>query len=65
MSVAFMTEAEAEAIINEKMDELMSKLVCSTQCTESGASIGLIGQCDDLQCPPEPEGGVCCGCCAV
>jgi len=60
MSATFMTESEAEALINEHMDELMSKLFCATQCSESGASTGLTGDCGALTCID----GLCCGCCA-
>lgn len=60
MSVAFMTEAEADEIIEKNIDEIFSKLTCSTQCTSSAASTGLTGQCDSLVCD---EFGSCCGCC--
>lgn len=65
MSVLFMTEFEAEALIEKNMDKLVSRVVCGTQCTNSGASASQ-NLCDvGLQCDPEaPDDPTqCCGCC--
>lgn len=59
MSVIFMTESEAEALIEDNMDKLISRVVCSTQCTNSMSS-ATQNLCDvGLDCSSDP----CCGCC--
>lgn len=63
MSVLFMTESEAETLIEENMDKLISRVVCSTQCTNSGASASQ-NLCDSgLICTDPNVPSSCCGCC--
>lgn len=66
MSVIFMTEKEADDLIEANIDYLVSKIKCATQCRESGAGIGLTGACDAAQCDQvqnDPPAYLCCGCC--
>lgn len=51
MTTFFMTEEEAEAIIDENIDQIMSKIVCATNNSDQSCA----------SATPDPQ--VVCGCC--
>lgn len=67
MSVIFMTEKEADDLIEANMEYLVSKIQCATQCSESAAGTSLSGECSVAECSnegtPEQPSYLCCGCC--